>query len=235
LRFRTFIIFAVAILALLGGYTFAKLEGQTASNHQQIVQHSEDNCKLKLYDLASGYEQQARLRRTNPREAAVLAGALRVVLSIPSAKNCVPAVRFALEHSHGHGRITRLTPAVERELVRLAGSTPPAEGRSHPPHAGRGVGGGRRPAPRQTPTPSPPREAPPSVTVTVPVPTPAPAEPLRGHGKAKAPVPTPPPKVEEPSITTPSVEVPPITVETPAVKTPCVQVGPVAANCKKEN
>lgn len=240
MRFKYFVIISIAVLALIGGYSIAKLEGVTSSNKQQIVQHSEDNCKLKLFALATGFEQQAQLHH-NPREAAVLAGALRVVLSIPSAKSCVPEVRFALEHSRGHGHrklnsITRLAPAVERELIRLAGSHP---------EGGR-VGGGRpRSHHRSAPAPAP-RHIP-KVVITIPVPPPprpGPSAPPPkskgdgGNGQGKAKVETPPVKVpheEKPVVTVPPVEVPPITVETPPVKLPCVQVGPVKANCTEEN
>lgn len=244
MRFRTFIIASIAILSLLGGYSFAKIEGVTHSNQRQITQHSEDSCKLKLFDLATGFEQQARLRRSDPHEAAVLAGALRVVLSIPSKKSCVPAVRFALEHAHGRHSITKLTPAVERELIRLAGAPPPTA----PPTEGSGGGGGGHP--RHHVSSPAPHEAP-RITVTVPVPPPLPPAPtghepsrtkVKGGGNegGNGHVETPPvkakgPQSEEPSITTPTVEVPPITVETPTVKTPCVQAGPVSTGCKKEN
>lgn len=241
MRFKYFVIISIAVLALVGGYSIAKLEGVTSSNKQQIVQHSEDNCKLKLFALATGFEQQAQLHH-NSREAAVLAGALRVVLSIPSAKSCVPAVRFALEHSRGHGRhklnsITKLTPAVERELVRLAGSRP---------EGGR-VGGGRpRSHHRFTPAPVPHHV--PKVVITIPVPPPA-RHGHEGGGNSQGEPPVPKSKgggneggnsqgkakAETPPVKVPPVEVPPITVETPPVKLPCVQVGPVKANCTEEN
>lgn len=245
MRFKTFIIFAVAVAVALGGYSLGRLEGVTSSNRQQIQQHNVDNCKLKLFDLASGYVQRAQLIRSNPREAEVLTGALRVVLSIPSAKSCVPAVRFALEHAHGHSKITNLSPRVEHELVKLATAEAPS---STSAPVRRGSGGGRRVVPQPTPrrpVPKAPRPAPheaPHITVTVPAPAPTPAPREHGNGNGKGqesgrgkvetpPVKTPP--AEAPPVTLPPVEVPPITVEVPALPLPCVQVGTVHVNCKK--
>lgn len=245
-RFKTFIVVSLAIAITLGGWSFASLESTSSRQRHELQQEQLNNCKLKLYDLAVGYEARAvhanpRSPQYNPRQAAVLAGALRVVQSIPSSQSCIPQVRSAIEHTRVHGT-EKLPASVERELIRLAalpnpGSSNIHQNAAHPvtprpnvhrshrnprhaPHGGTGGSGGGS---------SGGGSSVPPIIVTVPVP--APSHPTHPEHPSHSE----PPKVETPPVVVPPVEVPPITVETSPVKLPCVQVGPVKANCTEEN
>lgn len=230
MRFKTFICVAVAIAAALAGVTFARLEAEGRKRQQELTQTQLNNCKLKLYDLAVGYEARAahanpNSPQYNPRQAAVLAGALRVVLTIPSAKECVPVVKEAISKQKSPAG---LSPKVERELFNLAERAPSSATLTSPPTA------------RHTVQPTP------HVTITVPQPRTTPSKPV--HKSATPTIitqpstpqqptitvttPTPPPVVTTttptPPVTVPPVEVPPIKVEVPSI---CVQAGPIQVGC----
>jgi hypothetical protein len=248
-RFRTFIVLAVAIAIGLGGYSFAQVEHSIHQQGIELAQERLNACKFKLYDLAVGYESKsAHLQKGspeyNPRQAAVLAGALRVVLTIPSAKECIPVIRESLsKQKNPQG----LTPKVERELVGLAvqatNSTltqPPANNTTHPPGSSTPKHHGRT-----TPTHPAHPTTPPPVVPPVTVTTPAPAHPSTPAPKVTPTTPKSTPPVKTPPVTTPTttspittppIEVPPITVpkvEVPPITLPPVEVPPIKINLEE--
>jgi hypothetical protein len=250
MRFKTFIVIAVAIAMGIGGYTFQRVEHSIHQQGIELAQERLNACKFKLYDLAVGSEGKAAHLAPGPQhnvhEAQIIAGALNVVNTIPSAKECIPVIKKAIKHQLGP---QGLTPKLEHELIKLAvesnthSNTPlPDSGvnPSTPTHRHKGSTGhkGHKKAgtPTTTTTPVPP------LTVTT---TPAPSTPKPSTPKAKVPpvtVPstkTPPvktPPIETPPITTPPVEVPPITVpaiEVPPIKLPPVEVPPIKINLEE--
>lgn len=246
MRFRVFIVLSIAIALALGGYSFARVEH---SIHQQTIELAQERlnaCKFKLYDLAVGSEGKAAHLAPGPQhnvhEAQIIAGALNVVNTIPSAKECIPVIKKAIRHQLGP---QGLTPKLEHELIKLAvesntdSSTPlPDTGKkpsSTPTHKGTGHKGHKKGSKPTTTTPVPP------LTVTTPAPA-TPSTPTVTTPKAKVPPVTVPPTkvppvktppIETPPITTPPIEVPPITVpaiEVPPIKLPPVEVPPIKIN-----
>jgi hypothetical protein len=245
MRFRTFIVLAVAIAIGLGGYSFARVEHSIHQQGIELAQERLNACKFKLYDLAVGSEAHkvhlAKGPQYNPHQAEVLAGALRVVLTIPSAKECIPVIKKAIRKQN-----EGLTPKLERELVKLAQESTtsgspesvgigPAPGTHKRSHGGsktghKGSGG-------TTTTPVPP--------VTVTATTPAPSLPPPSTPKVKGPTVTTPspktpilttPSVTTPTITTPPIEVPPVTtpkVEVPPITVPPIEIPPVKINLEE--
>jgi hypothetical protein len=243
-RFKTLIVIALAFTMAVCGYTFTNLEGALHTQHTQLVETRQNNCKLKLYDLVIGYEghavhMQKGSPQYNPHQAEIIEGALKVVLSIPSAQECIPVLKESISTQ---SKQLKLSPKVEKELIQLAIGQPVststrvvnAHSRTRSPTGHRkpsqkrtGVGVGKGPkAPPKAPTPSPAPPAGHSGSST-----PAPSTPTRTTPTKTPTVTTPStPPVKTPPVTTPSVEVPPVTVpsvEVPPITTPPIEVPPV--------
>lgn len=260
MRFKTFIVVAIAIAIGLGGYSIARVEHGMHQQGIELAQERLNACKFKLYDLAVGSEGKAAHLAPGPQhnvhEAQIIAGALNVVNTIPSAKECIPVIKKAIRHQLGP---QGLTPKLEHELIKLAeesNSTSPTrlpvgeEKNTSPttPTHKHGKVKSKRPIEHKTTTP----KSIPPITVTVPETpksvssSPAPKERKEPKGNGNGPPTTPPGKVETPSVKTPKgetppiktppVEVPPITVpsiEVPPIKLPPIEVPPIKINLEE--
>jgi hypothetical protein len=226
-RFKTFIVLAIAIAIGLGGYSFARVEHSIHQQGIELVQERLNACKFKLYDLAVGSEahkvhSQKGSPQYNPRQAEVLAGALRVVLTIPSAKECIPVITEAIKREGPN----LLTPKVERALMKLAVESSDGTTLTSPPSSKTKQAPGLTHRPRTTTTPKRTTSTPmvPPITVT----TPAPARPDIPAPKATTPTTSTPkstPPVKTPTATTPTTKTPPVTV--PPITTPPIEVPPI--------
>lgn len=215
------------------GHDASKIKTLAESNQQRLAQQAKGVtegldilCKLKKYDLTTGLPAlKARRERGSPEydpaRALILERALLLVISIPSAANCLALPAPASPATTPHGKAKRPSSAADvlRELERSSGARPPSaqpriERESTVPH--RRTGSTTPLRPRRAPVGGAPATGTPTPsTPTVTTTTPAAAAP------APAPVATPaspPPTTATTPATTPTTTPAPAPAPPPVAK-----------------